>query len=768
MTSRFSLAVCALAPALLCLPGVAFAQGSSAPGPQRPRGGQGPGPGQANGPQGPTGGLSREEMWYAPTEEDWKKPVLITFQRTYEDAERVSEETGKPILVCINMDGEIASEHYAGIRYRQADIAELYDPYVCVIASVYRHNPRDYDEAGNRVLCPRFGSVTCGEHIRIEPQLFGKFLDDTRVAPRHIMVEDGSEETYDVYYAWDTQSVFETIREGIANRPPAEPTVDRGDQSLVQRVDSRDVQDREAVEQAYRTGDRVLQRELLVRASQPGSQLQVDLLRLALFGDDAELGQVAWRALAETQSIEALPLVRDVLDFELEPEERDAMIVALERLAPQSPKAARLARVHRGLAAVPSTIDEASWRASLALGATPDPYPELPTLYELTEASAQLAAANPTDAGAQLAASAASYDLAFHPDLDPKLRSPLMEDARRLALAGRDLGATGWEVHSLLAATAKALGRPRQGYADAIAAMTGPAPAQPRTWRSKETLSMFAEARQRGLYRAMVRKEEWPAEWLAEADLAFALLAEHPYGTAREVVEHYDYLSALEAKGYATRTLEKSFERFADSPLIHDRLRTRLLKERDLSSLQGLEATYESLLSQSGERTPEQLSGLEWYAGYASMVAAEFHRRSEEREQALAAYDRAVAHFESASSLDPATQESADHYVALAFAGRARLALESGDAVGAVDHLVACFEREPEAANDLDGLGFTPVMTATTVRARLREAGAEDAQAKLAAAIQALDPRLLVAPAFERAAPGTEAAGTRDLRRRRR
>jgi peroxiredoxin (alkyl hydroperoxide reductase subunit C) len=39
----------------------------------------------------------------------------------------VSRETGKPILVCVNMDGEVASEHYAGIRYRQPEIAKLYE-----------------------------------------------------------------------------------------------------------------------------------------------------------------------------------------------------------------------------------------------------------------------------------------------------------------------------------------------------------------------------------------------------------------------------------------------------------------------------------------------------------------------------------------------------------------------------------------------------------------------------------------------------------------
>ena len=93
-------------------------------------------------------GVSREAMWPAPTAEDWKKPCLIEWQRTWEDAVAVSKETGKAILVCINMDGEIASEHYAGVRYRQPEIAAVYKPYVTVIASVYRHTPRDYDDEG--------------------------------------------------------------------------------------------------------------------------------------------------------------------------------------------------------------------------------------------------------------------------------------------------------------------------------------------------------------------------------------------------------------------------------------------------------------------------------------------------------------------------------------------------------------------------------------------------------------------------------------------
>ena len=194
--------------------------------------------------QGPD--VGREQMWKAPTEADWAKPCLITFQRTWDDALAVAKETGKAILICINMDGEIASEHYAGVRYRESEITVLYKPYVTVIASTYRHNPRDYDDDGKRIECPRFGGVTCGEHIWIEPVIFEKFCDGQRVAPRHICVDLEGKEVYDVFYTNDTHSVFADIRD---QRPAGRPTtIVRGDRPIVERVASRAVEDRVAVE----------------------------------------------------------------------------------------------------------------------------------------------------------------------------------------------------------------------------------------------------------------------------------------------------------------------------------------------------------------------------------------------------------------------------------------------------------------------------------------------------------------------------------------
>lgn len=703
-------------------------------------------------------------MWYAPTEADWAKPCLITWQRNYEDATRVAEETGKPILVCVNMDGEIASEHYAGIRYRQPEIAKLYEPYVTVIASVYRHNPRDYDEEGNRILCPRFGSVTCGEHIRIEPGLFENFLDDTRVAPRHIMVENGTEEQYDVYYAFDTDSVFNTIKEGIENRPPAEPTVERGDQSLVERIDSRDVIDRTAIEKAYLEGDQVLRRTLLVKAAEATDLTQVDLLRLALFDSDAEMSQLAWKALVRTSSPEAIELIAEVLNFDVEPEERDAMIETLARIGEGSPRAARLANVHRGLSQPAEGIDFQAWEQALA--SAPENATELepaPLLHERAEFTTVAADEAPDNGQVQLAKAIALYDLAIHPDLKPKLYNSLMQDARASARRAQELGVKGWDVNSLLAATAKALGRHRDGYGAAAMAMED-FPTNPLSWRAKETLALFAEARQRSIFRALVRKTEWPTTWLGDAHAAFNLLAVHPYGSDRDVIAHHDYLKALEAKGYAVRILDRSFERFPDSPLLHDRLRARLLNEKELDSLNGLEATYEAMLRDQDPATLGEDSNLDWYAGYASFVAAEFYRRGGSPQQAEAAYGRAIAHYEDSIAHNPGTVESADHYIALAQAGLARLAMEAQQLELALDRLIFCFERSPMAGNNLDGLGITPVMTATTLKARLLEQESNVAVAKLEEVLAALPPEVLEPLDFERAAPGTERAGQRDLR----
>lgn len=686
-------------------------------------------------------GVSREEMWWAPTEEDWAKPCLITWQRSFDDAISVSLETGKPILVCVNMDGEIASEHYAGVRYRMPEIAELYTPYVCVIASVYRHTPRDYDEQGNRIPCPRFGTVTCGEHIAIEPILYEQYFDGERVAPRHIMLELDKQEVYDIYYAFDTESVFETVRAGIAERDPSIPVRELGDRPLRERVSSRDSTDRRLVEQAYASGDRDMKLALLQAAQQNPDAAPVDLLRLAVFGLDVELARMARQTLAEVSSPSAVDLIAEALRVPMSESEREGLVGALERIGAEDRRARTLAVVHRGLANSSRAIDVEDWARTLGETTSEPQYDDSAVLVSRVEYSSQAAVGRPDDPAAKVDLAESFLELALEPGADSKWAGVLLEDALRTAIEAEQAGAAGWRLNAVLAIAAYYLGDADEAHVRAERAMAD-MPAEPSDWNTFAVLTLFAQARQMAITQAMRDKVEWPGEWLADVHSTYAVIARHPWCTDIQVANHHDFLRSLDARGEAAQVLDEGMARFPNSWLLHERFRRQVMRERGID---GLEAAYERMLAM--EDPPENI---DWFAGYASLVSAEFRRRSGRGAEALAAYTRAMQHYERGVEKNPETRASADHYVALVLAGRARLAFEAGEYERSLAEILASFERREDAAATLDGLGISAVGTAKQLLAKLRENGDEELAARLQSALDALDPRLLELPEFER------------------
>ena len=80
-------------------------------------------------PPGLPEGATQEAMWPAATAEGWSKPCLVRWQRTFDDALLVARARHTPILVAVNMDGEIASEHFAGVRYREPETAAQMNAY---------------------------------------------------------------------------------------------------------------------------------------------------------------------------------------------------------------------------------------------------------------------------------------------------------------------------------------------------------------------------------------------------------------------------------------------------------------------------------------------------------------------------------------------------------------------------------------------------------------------------------------------------------------
>jgi tetratricopeptide (TPR) repeat protein len=266
-------------------------------------------------------------------------------------------------------------------------------------------------------------------------------------------------------------------------------------------------------------------------------------------------------------------------------------------------------------------------------------------------------------------------------------------------------------------------------------------------------VGVFAESRRTNIAKALAANEPWPPEWLTDVHAAYSVLARHPHGNDQQVLAHYDFLRRMGATAKAAQVLDEGLARFPDSWVLHDRMRGRILAEKGVGEL---EAAYDSML-----RSEIASPHTEWFAGYASIVAAEYYRRSNQDTDAVAAYERAIAHYENAIATTAESRESADHYVALAIAGRARVELERGDYERAHADVLASFERKTDAADDLDGLGFSPVGTAQMLLAKLKDTERVELATSLEAALDGLDPILLRLPEFERQGPRRGAGGRR-------
>lgn len=693
-------------------------------------------------------GMTEPEIWPAATAEGWAKPVVIRWQRSFDAALKVSRQTGRPILVAVNMDGEIASEHFAGVKYRDPAIGELMAPYVCVIASVYRHTPRDYDERGQRVECPRFGTVTCGEHIAAETELYDKYFEGMRVSPRHIALDLNGKEMYDVYYSWDTATVLTAYREGAKDFPPPKDPV-RDGVPLPERVASADVIDREALEQAYKSGDVEVRRALLRATLKHREVDQSELLRLAIFGLDVELAKVARQALAQGESEKSVDLIAEALKAPMEPSEREMLIAAAERLGETHPRARTLAALHRGLSIGSKHIDATR---ALSPEAQYEANSRTRAVASNVEARADAATTQPADPAAKLALAESLLARSSQPGVDRRFATVLIEDARRTALEAEKLGAKGWRLDALLAASANRLGEQAAALPRAVAAVEGGMlqlddGAVGATEDVKvEVLALFALSRQLAIRKAYREKTQWPPEWMADVNAAYATLADHPLVTDDNLVSYYDFLRWLGATPRANGVLDRALARFPESPVLHERLRSRILWEKGPA---GLMSVYSEMLAQ-----PDARPQLSWFAGYAALVAAEHHRRRNELDRAVAAYDAGIAHYERNIEQVPGGADLCDHFIALARAGRSRIALERGDFERATDELLACFARRPDSAATPDGLNLTPADTARMLEAKLAEAQRPELAARLKEALSKLDPRLLELPTSERNVPG--------------
>ena len=709
--------------------------------------------GQEGVPQPP--GLVPEQMWYAPTAADWQKPVAIRWQRTWEDAVRLSQQTKRPILVCVNMDGEIASEHYAGVRYRDPEIAKLWEPYVCVMASVYRHTPRDHDDQGRRIPCPRLGTVTCGEHIALEPLVYEKFLDGKRISPRHIMVELDGKEVYDVFYTWDTKSVFDTLRDGIQKRAIQAPPIVKGDRSLKEKIESPDSQDREEVEQLFAKADAQQRAAMLAAAVAAGDKAPIELLRQAAFGLDPDLAQKARQGMLVAADPNAVELIADTLQAPMAADERQSLAKSLRRFA--SSRAQSLAAAHAGLADGKTAIDGAKWTAAISAQDYAAAAADRDRAAEAAARDAALAA-KPESADARLDVAESSLLLAYETTastarggerLAQSQRQLALDDCARNLDAAQKLGAQGWRPAALRALLARQRNDDGKAYELAIAAAPQLPPDAPGRV-AMELLALFAEARQEAIVAAVRGKRDWEPAWMNDIHTAYSLLAKHPLGTDAQVAHHFDFLMFFGAPD-TDGVLARGLQRFPASALLHERLRGRLLR----GGPDALEAKYAERCAVADAAPTET-----WFAGYASLVAGEAHRQKSSADAAMACYERALQRF---AAYRERTADDASHFVAVAHGGIARLLLQRGDLGGCFAALQRSFAANPAAAAAVDGLGITTMQTAEMLKGRALDAKDEALLRQLEAALQALPAESFELPEYERASRG-QGAGRRGRR----
>jgi tetratricopeptide (TPR) repeat protein len=266
-------------------------------------------------------------------------------------------------------------------------------------------------------------------------------------------------------------------------------------------------------------------------------------------------------------------------------------------------------------------------------------------------------------------------------------------------------------------------------------------PAGETSWNAMAVVSLFARARSDALLAAVRGSKTWPPQWLSDLDAAYTVLAAHPLGTEAHVAAHFELLRELGVPERAKVALQAGLKRFPESWVLHECLRRHALAEE---GIEGLGRVYGQWL-----REASRPSTLAWFAGYADLVTAEYYRRAGNPEAAERAYGQALARYEEARRDEPSCAASADHYCAMALAGRARIAFEHGELLRALEFLEAAIARKPEAAAQPDGLNLSAVDTAKLLLSRLRLERDGALTQRLEAALARLEPGQLELPAYE-------------------
>ncbi|MEZ5978118.1 MAG: hypothetical protein R3F34_07875 [Planctomycetota bacterium] len=645
-------------------------------------------------------------------------PCLVPFQRDLDDALELVRRTGKPLLVCVNMDGENASEAFAWFRYRDPAFADLARGFVCVVASPDRRVPLDHDDRGRRIEDPRFGSVVDGEAISIEPALFERYFRGTRAAPRHVGVAPDGSILFDVYLVQDLSAVDRALAEhGVrpGERPrPAEEL------SLDELFDSPWAEHRSRLESLFVASSVPARIPWLGRALAVDARtLHPQLVRLGLFDPEPAVRERATLVAASRPG--ALPPDLLLRAFRLVDVRTDAgreLLDAVRRWSRAETDGARRALARRyvsvfaGVAARSDSVDVELLTAALAL-ADPDSRAHGSLEEEIGALRSVEDLLRERESDPQLDALHAEASLRCGLAALAEGQNPLFhfEDAKAAAIRAGERGlavlaSSAWLTSDFAAAESAAHDALRTRGSEFVGTPLG-----------LEVLRVAARTRTRAIYDAMTAGDDFGPSLVADVAACHRVIRRHPGAQLQDRLDEVRFLSAIEAWRDESEALH---DLVRDEPYesdVHDLFRAAALRDGGSA---GLRAEYAALASEF-DGDPY----VRWYAALADLYAAEHAVRAREFDAAREAYGASVVGFDAVARDEPSFEPSSTHYAVLALAGRARLLADAEEWSAAADAIEDAFSRESEALDAADGLGATPRTTARELADRARAAGVD-------------------------------------------
>lgn len=665
----------------------------------------------------------------------------VFWQRTLDDALELSHASGRPLLIAINADGESASELIVRERYRDPAWVAHTRSFVCVIASYFRHTPRDYADDESRIHCPRFGEVTCSEHMELEPathrrylegvtiELFGEVTD--RISPRHVLVSPAGEVIFDRYLLFDLVELDRELEQFSARFPAGAPTPTRAwsgrgpfDPSARARLATEDAlhaggwnalsallatnsPPRGAVEWLRRLGPALPREELAPLAFAFGARHgELERARAWLRAAVAEGGESRARALPAFAQLGAShapdrSLYRSFVGLAGAPE----VLAAREMLArvEGDQVAAELARsgVGVGLFSL-ERFAARSASASVEPTRAVRERPELPSEAQLEaelELLEPLLAAEPQVAAHRLRAGRTLLGLARR-RIEARASGAelLLGDAREhLALASA-ADPTDVSLFHDRARIANLLSRFDEQERMALEALRAVSRGEDGGFESSnaESLRWLGDACARRLAERSGRGAVDEIVALARGGASFAIAASAADSDATDWVSLSSYFGALGRAREREEFAYQGLRRFPASQELWSAL-------ADACAARGRPERYVELAEQLADSLA-QWPEPRWYAGQACVWLAQWGRRGEDSLGAIAAYRRAEQHFERALELAPAFSDSCEHYLALCALGRGFAHLQANRRVDAAACVVDAARIRPEVVTARDGL----------------------------------------------------------------